>query len=69
LILTFLAIGAVIWTGSTVLPRYYEQLTRHDLEVRARLVEPQSAVFDLGDLSACDAICKELGKRSDTLLR
>ncbi len=67
LILTFLAIGAVIWTGSTVLPRYYEQLTRHDLEVRARLVEPQiRSILISGDLSACDAICKELGKRSDT---
>ncbi len=67
LIITLIAIGSVIWTGSSVLPHFYEQQARHDLEARARLAEPQvRSILLSGDYAACDAACKDLGKRSDT---
>ncbi|HPS02728.1 MAG TPA: ATP-binding protein [Candidatus Sumerlaeota bacterium] len=67
LVITLIAIVAVIWTGSSVLPHFYEQQAKRDLEARARLVEPQLLrVFLSGDRAACEAACKDLGERSDT---
>ena len=67
LVITLLSLLAVTWYATRSLRGFYRAETQTMLEARARLVEKQLlATHRSGDKAAVDALCKDLGSRSDT---
>ena len=66
LLITLVALAAVLWYGSDVLQTFQRSQTRDALEARARLAEKDvAALLSAGNEGAVNALCADLRARGD----